>query len=330
MMIEIPPGKIQIIMKNHCRNGSSIFFVLLAASLFSCKKETAPVAGSATESTVENIQVPYVNDPADLVPPDESVTAGTVSMNAVTTASLTAGTRKNLIFNFPTEADNSLAVVSNNSATAYASLQRYSTAYSIQRTSAYARTGSYSTRYELRKTDGDIGLSKRSETCRYTKSEPVVKVERWYAASYFLPADYAVDGAPELVTQWHTNIGSPPLALWIQNGQWRIVQFGNRVTVVGAHDRNKWTDFVYHVKWSTGADGLVEIWKNGTKIFTKTGQNIYTGTASGAYMRTGIYKWPWKSGSTPASTTTKRVLYIDDVRIGNNLATYYDVAPGNY
>lgn len=309
-------------MKNHTRNGIIPLCLMMSAAIVSCTKETVSVAP-------EDNSAWYVNDSSDLAQPDEPPMENEGNSFAATASSLTVGSRKNLLFNFTTEASNSLTTLSYNSFTAYGSLQKYGT-YSINRVNTTARTGSYSTRYELRKTDGLIGYGKRSEALRYSKSEPVAKVERWYAASYYLPADYVTDAAPEIVTQWHTNIGSPPLALWTQNGQWRITRFGNRQTIVGAYTKNKWTDFVFHVKWSTGSDGLVEAWKDGVKVLTITGATLLSGTTYGAYMRTGLYKWPWNPTSSIVSSTTQRVLYVDDVRIGNANATYYDVAPGNY
>jgi hypothetical protein len=173
-----------------------------------------------------------------------------------------------------------------------------------------------------------VARSKRCESSRGTKAEPTVRVERWYGASYFLPSAYVSDQAPELLTQWHTVAGgSPPLALWTQNGQWNILIFGKKRKIIGNYEKNKWTDFVFHVKWSPYSDGFIEVWKDGAKVFTYSGANIYKGTSYGAYMKTGIYKWPWKAGSYH-STTTKRVVYIDDVRIGNSAATYKDVVPG--
>src|SRR5207302_810153 len=41
--------------------------------------------------------------------------------------------------------------------------------------------------------------------------------------------------------------------------------------------RNKWYDFVYHVKWSSGSDGLMEVWLNGKKVGSRQGPTLYTG-----------------------------------------------------
>jgi len=313
-------------MKNRTRNGIVILCLLISASLWSCQKESASSTTNDSNSDTTGI---YVNDPSDLAMPDEPLIESSGNEMAATATSITVGTRKNLLFNYTTEPANSLTSFSYTSPVLYGSLQKYAS-YSAARTTAVARNGAYSIRYELRKTDGLIGYGKRSETCRYSKGEPLGKLERWYAGSYYLPSDYVTDAAPEILTQWHSNIGSPPLALYTQNGQWRITRFGNLQTAAGTYVKNKWTDFVFHVKWSTGSDGLIEVWKDGVKVYTFTGVTMYAGTEAGAYMRTGIYKWPWNPTSKVVSTTTKRVVYIDEVRIGNQYATYRDVAPGNY
>ena len=317
-------------MKNRPRNGMIMLCLFVSASLFSCQKEDVSSATSNSNADqVEVIDPNFVNDPSDLDVPYEPPIADDVNQNAATASIISVGTRKNLMFNFTTEASNALSLFSYTSALNYGSLQK-TASYSVQKTSAYARFGSYSTRYELRKTDPLVGSGKRSEALRYSKSEPVVKVERWYAASYYLPSDYVPDAAPECITQWHTNIGSPPLAIWTQNGQLYVTRFGNKLFSLGAYTKNQWFDLVLHVKWSTTSDGLIEVWKNGAKVFTYNGANILTNATYGAYMRTGLYKWPWNPTSKIVSSTTQRVLYVDEVRIGNASATYYDVAPGNY
>ena len=47
----------------------------------------------------------------------------------------------------------------------------------------------------------------------------------------------------------------------------------------------------------------------------------------GTYFKTGVYKSPYER--TPeAATSTKRVVFIDEVRMGNENASYDDVKPG--
>ena len=278
--------------------GIIVLFFFLSFSFVSCQKDLVP----APEETVEN-------------------SATDAKIGALAT------TRNNLIFNFTSEPSGCLSATYCGSSTYWCSLQGWAY-YSFQRSTTYKRSGSYSTRYELRKTDGDVIGSKRAETNRATSSEPVGKCERWYGVSYYLPSDYVTDPAAESLTQWY-----PGLSLWTINGSWCMVQFGdynNQKKFLGAYERNKWTDFVFHIKWTAYSDGLIEVWKNGVKVWTKTGATMKSTTAFCPYYKTGIYKWPWKSTGAAASITTKRVAYIDDVREGNSLATYTDVAPGAY
>lgn len=208
--------------------------------------------------------------------------------------------------------------------------------YSITRSTEFARTGKFSTRYELNIADASVDNSKRTETSRASNDE-LTLADRWYGVSYYLPKDYVADQAPELLTQWQSLKGvSPPLALWTANGKWAIDQKFNSPTdfntlrtvqtSLGDYSTGKWTDFVFHVKWSLAKDGLIEVWQDGKKVFTSSGPNTYFGISTGNYMKTGIYKWPWAHLDKYTSNTTKRVVYIDDVRIG---ASYNDVKPGN-
>lgn len=298
----------------------------VSTTMLSCKKVDQPaidLTGEVNEASQEN----YDEANEQLVPAfdDTYQPAGDEQQGSGVSARGVA-VRTNLLFDYSAEASNALSAFAPKSLSLWNFAGKCCT-HSIQRTNALARSGSYSTRYELRKTDGDVGGSKRAETSRSSKEDLTSTYERWYGASYFLPTDFATDRSPEILTQWHCEKGNPPLALWVKDGKWQIVKFGNQVSIIGTAEKNKWTDFVFHVKWSPGTGGLVEVWKNGVKMYSRTGQSIYTGLRYGVYMKSGIYKWQWKTGTV--STTTKRVVYIDDVRIGSNLAKYSDVAPGN-
>jgi hypothetical protein len=210
-----------------------------------------------------------------------------------------------------------------------------------------ARAGRYAVRFELRKDDPIVASSKRSELT--LKRELEVKVERWYGFSIFLPEDYVRDPTPEIVTQWHASPDrrdgevwrSPPLALSTRDGRWcvswrwdadRIMRSnrpdGSKSKDLGGYKTGGWTDWVFHIKWSWESDGLLEVWKNGEKVIHYTGPNAYN-DRNGVYFKTGIYKWVWNmTPEKDQSPTTKRVMYVDEVRVGKESATYQDVAPG--
>ena len=330
--------------------GIVLLYIFLSTLLVSCKKDETTLdeyryrrslqlrrsTTTTTDTTSTTTSGTTTGGTTTTTGGTTTTTGGTTTTTTTTggTTTTTGGTttRTNLLFDFTTEPSSALTLFAQNSLTNWNSIGACCS-YSVQRSSDYSRAGSYSTRYELNSTDADVASSKRAEASRYSYDEPSGNIERWYGASYYLPTDYVTDAAPELLTQWQSTKGvSPPLALWTSNGKWLIVQnldAGASQTTVSDYAKGGWTDFVFHVKWSTGSDGLIEVWKDGVKVFTKSGINTYTGITAGNYMKVGIYKWPWKKTDTYNSTTTRRIIYADEIRIGNALATYNDVKPGS-
>jgi len=71
----------------------------------------------------------------------------------------------------------------------------------------------------------------------------------------------------------------------------------------------------------------VSVWQNGKLVQTINGPNTYNDKV-GNYFKLGIYKWVWMPEKDKGiSTTTEREIFYDDVRIGDESATYNDVAP---
>ncbi|MFB9905698.1 polysaccharide lyase [Allokutzneria oryzae] len=190
------------------------------------------------------------------------------------------------------------------------------------------RAGGHAARFELRKDDPVINNGARAELSHDFRTG-----EQWYGFSTYLK-DWAPDQAPDIVTQWHQHweVGSsPPLSINTRKGGWEISQNWeghSEQTPVGPYESNKWTDWVVHVKWSAGADGVLRIWKDGKPVpgfENRTGRNNYDDDR-GNYMKVGIYKWPWSQGR-PSDTDT-RVLYHDETRIAGADGSYEAVAPG--
>lgn len=209
--------------------------------------------------------------------------------------------------------------------------------YSITQSSEVARAGKSAVKFVLLKTDEDVSKGKRSEITQNPESS--TEVERWYGISFYL-SDWATDPAPELIIQWHQtaegNGIAPPLGLWVKNNNFFVAKTNDATgtgadrTDIGPVTINKWIDFVFHIKWSVKPGGLVEIWQDGKKVYSKEGVNN-AGSIRGNYLKTGIYKWPWytKYKGSYISNQEQRILYVDEVRIGNEHATYDDVKPGN-
>lgn len=165
----------------------------------------------------------------------------------------------------------------------------------------------------------------------------------WYGFSIYIP-DATVNNYSEIVNQFHAlpdkDLGedwrNPPFYLGLNGDRWQIMirADADAVTGKGGYDVNRawdlgqwqagrWTDWVYQIKWSYEADGLVRVWKDGELVLDYRGPNTFN-DRTGPYWKIGIYEWAWRSGPTAVS---RRTLYYDEIRIGNVKASYADVAP---
>lgn len=85
-----------------------------------------------------------------------------------------------------------------------------------------------------------------------------------------------------------------------------------------------WVDWVFRYRPSTGADGIIEAWLDGTKIYSQMGANRFVldncnlPAAPQTYMKVGIYR-------EKANTSTQKLNY--DVRIFAGKNGYSAVAP---
>lgn len=207
-------------------------------------------------------------------------------------------------------------------------------ANSITRTDERSKGGKYSAKFTIHKRDTGFADGKpRAELTDWDGRMTSVKSERWYGLSIFLPESYVTDPCEEQLFQWHgvnksdldgVDMSNSPLAMYTINGHW---EFGSKFSGkfdLGAYEKKSWTDWVLHIKFSPGSDGLIEIWKNGRKILKKVGKNTYNDRV-GNYFKIGIYKYGWADNYF--STTTSRTLYYDEIRVGDKNSSYSDVAP---
>jgi hypothetical protein len=172
--------------------------------------------------------------------------------------------------------------------------------------------------------------------------------EYWYGFSNFFPANYVSDPATEIINQWQAppdfSLGetwrNPPLALEIKTDRYKIairwsadaVNTATNTNVayldLGPVTHNEWNDWVFHIKWGYSS-GTLQVWKNGVLILERLNKPIGYNDLLYPYFKIGIYKWEWHNPNT-VSTSKNRTYYIDEVRVGNNLATYLDVYPGRH
>ncbi len=160
---------------------------------------------------------------------------------------------------------------------------------------------------------------------------------RWFALSTYLPMDWQNDSYSDIIFQIHERPSdcetwrSPPLYLRINNDK---MQLNVRWDAKECSDGNKaegtatiystpivkgrWVDWVFKVRWDyrKEGEGYVEIWQDNIKRPGYQGPNCYNDKKE-MYLKAGIYKINgWKDG------VTNRVLYIDEVKMGNETCTY--------
>lgn len=203
--------------------------------------------------------------------------------------------------------------------------------HSAQIVSSPTHTGKNAVKFTLNRGDPYIASRPRAEL----RLKPVPANSEWtYRFSLLIPTNNATDPSYEIVAQWHEQPDfdsgetwrRPPLTLSIRNNQFGVSnrwdpkpvsvifkEAGSQSWKLGEVAKGKWTDWVFHVKWSYKSDGLLEVWKNGKLVVRKTGPNTYN-DKRGPYFKIGIYKPDWKS-APQKSITTQRVVYYGQVQI---------------
>lgn len=177
--------------------------------------------------------------------------------------------------------------------------------------------------------------------------------ERWYAERMLVPLDWVFDPAKgnDIVMQWHAVPGNwkatfPNLEISVGNANWFIRQSYGSAKMKPTRTNGKlddtvrpgaWVSWVIHAKWSAGSDGLLEIWKDGKKVMERQGANVYSdiGVEYTPYLKTGIYHPEWhldKDAKREAfekehPMATNKVIFVTDVKVGSERATYADVSP---
>ena len=226
--------------------------------------------------------------------------------------------------------------------------------YSHSIVHAPVRSGANALRIELRRTDPQVALGPRSELIAFPGAIPTeartpiggVGDEVWWAVSIYVPTDWVDDTMPEIVHQLHEQPDacetwrSPPFALQITAANWEVwSRWDDAPCTVGSYPvgkqqalestpvvKGRWTDWVFHAKWSYRSDGVLDVWRDGLQTAHHQGPNTYNDQKS-LYLKVGVYKWPWKALPNPADVAG-RVIYYDEVRIAPASGSYAAVAPG--
>lgn len=196
--------------------------------------------------------------------------------------------------------------------------------HSFQVLSSLALRGKNAGKFELRKGDPmvtDTGI--RSEVLFSMPPEN----DMWYSFGLYLPSSgFASDRDNDILSQWHQGAGSPPISLRVREDRF-VFRYNSSSNVItdfdlGPAGKNAWHRFVFHIIHAPSENGIVEIWRNGVKIFSRTNANMYDRELP--RWKVGIYKPTWETKTTD---TDLRVIYLDNIRMGNSRATLQEMDP---
>lgn len=186
--------------------------------------------------------------------------------------------------------------------------------------------GAKSARFELRATDPMVHRGKRSELFVIDR---ITHKERWYSFAVLIPEKgYAPDTSNELISQWHQE-GSPPISLRTVNNTFYLRVLHNlrddkwEVMELAPLTKDVWHEFVFHIIHSASEDALIEVWHNDQKLLKYKGRNHFSDKKM-PYWKIGVYKAKWNHNLTASD---KRVVYFDNIRAGNENASYADMRP---
>jgi hypothetical protein len=186
---------------------------------------------------------------------------------------------------------------------------------------AIVRQGRYAARFEVKPGDRWAGLG--GERAEVLKSVGEVEGgESYWAWSTYFPRTFVSDPTAgfQMFTQWHStsNTNNSGVSFQVDHERLVVRYDGGAAPTgtvwqhfdLGPLVRSVWQDFIVHIRWSSGASGSIDVWRNGRLVVSHaTGANI--GAGLGTYVKQGFYRPP---------TSSATVVYDDAMRYGKSLA----------
>ncbi|HUF80698.1 MAG TPA: heparin lyase I family protein [Burkholderiales bacterium] len=155
----------------------------------------------------------------------------------------------------------------------------------------------------------DLALSQTATDCHEGR-------EQWWAHSILFPNDFVVPQSG-VVANFHHSGSTGQANFQIRVKATTVLSFegaggltvatnsrspGRYHASIGPLVRNRWYDFVYHVKWSSESDGFMYAWVNGVPKLAHRGPTLYAG--QGCYFKLANYH----TASGPSSIIHDRVI----------------------
>src|SRR5262245_41791279 len=173
----------------------------------------------------------------------------------------------------------------------------------------YARSGKRSARITVKEGDieqlGDDGKStERAEVD--SGNLPLLGRDAWHGFSLLLPPDFPVVDNRLVISQVKQSDveGSPLLGQRFRAGRHTLTIRPPGASGSGKTYRlpdlrlGQWADMVYHIRYSTGEDGRIEVWMDGQRVVSYNGPTASKQGNDRFYHKVGLYRDRWKEPMT--------------------------------
>jgi hypothetical protein len=181
----------------------------------------------------------------------------------------------------------------------------------------YARSGTYSAEITVR--EGDIEASGDDDT-RVERAEldsghfPLRGRDVWYGFSLLVPKDFPIVDDRLVIAQCkQLDVSRPIVAQRFRKGIHTVTvesQGRKESYKLPSIPLGQWVDMIYHLRYSTGTDGLVEIWMNGKQVVSYSGPAADPDAKNAFYNKIGPYRDRLKVPMT---------IYYDNYAMGGSM-----------
>jgi hypothetical protein len=186
----------------------------------------------------------------------------------------------------------------------------------IKLSTNYARSGSHCVEITVR--EGDIAAAGEGDT-RVERAEldsghfPLRGKEAWYGFSMLIPKDFPiVDNRLVISSCKQSDVARPIVAQRYQNGKHTLTveSQGRKETYkLPAISRGEWIDMIFRVRYSTGEDGLMQVWMNRKQVVSYSGPTAEADAKNAFYSKIGLYRDRLKQPMT---------MYFDNYTMGGS------------
>jgi hypothetical protein len=183
-----------------------------------------------------------------------------------------------------------------------------------------ARSGARSARITVKEGDverlGDDG--QKVERAELDSGHyPFLDRDIWYGYSFLLPQDFPIVNNRLVIAQCKQSDveGSPLIGQRFRAGYHYLTirppgASGNDdIRPLPEIRLGRWVDMVYHLRYSYGDDGRIEVWMDGVRVVDYTGPTASKSAADRFYHKVGLYRDRWKQPMT---------MYVDNYTLGES------------